>query len=179
LDKGEIETNNEEICFNSQKKEPIEIETNFDFILNEKNNLPFVYNETKIIIMPKDPDTIFMYWDISNNTISDLKQRNIDLAVVIRVRNVDGCNYCYIHPTENSRDWYFNLKYTNLKKTNLIAELGVYDNDGNFLILATSNIINMPTNIYSRKDLDYWNRILNNKNAFLSNVNSMEFFVKK
>jgi hypothetical protein len=43
----------------------------FDFILKEKNDIPFLYNETKIVIMPRDPDTIFIYWDISDKTFQN------------------------------------------------------------------------------------------------------------
>jgi len=163
----------------------------FDFLLKERNDLPFVYNKTKIVIMPRDPETIFMYWDIENSKIAELQQQNIQTNVSIRIRNVENYDYYFVNPTINSKDWYFNLKYTNLRKNDLIADLGVYDNNGNFLVLSTSNIITLPSNSYCQKDYDYWKKIVTknknfsfgfcerNENIFLSQINSMEFFVKK
>ena len=162
----------------------------FDFILQERNDLPFAYNETKIVIMPRDPETIFIYWDISHSTIVELRQKNIQPNFTIRIRNLENPVNYFIHPTSNSKDWYFTVKHTKLKRNDLVADLGVYDNAGNFLILYTSNTINLPSNSYYQKDYDYWKKLTsrnkfansefeNIDNIFLSNVNSMEFFVKK
>jgi hypothetical protein len=158
----------------------------FDFILNEKNYLPYSYNETNIVIMPKDPGTIFMYWDISENNISQLQQRNINTNFRIRIRNLDKDEVHYVIPDYNSKDWYFNLKYTNLDKKNLIADLGVYDNDNNFLILASSNMINLPSSSVYKKDYDYWRKIFHKnkdhnelESMFLTSNSSMEFFENK
>jgi hypothetical protein len=160
---------------------------NFDFILKERNDLHFVYNETKIAILPIDPAKIFIYWDISDNTIFDLKEKKIQLNIAIRLRNIGNHDYYFINPTSNSKDWYFHLKHTNLKKNNLVADLGVYDNNGDFFILATSNIINLPNDSCCRKNYNYWSKFLRRdndfsvdfENVFLSQVNSMEFITKQ
>jgi hypothetical protein len=164
----------------------------FDFILKERNELPFAYNETKIVIMPKDSATIFIYWDIADSTIFDLRKKNIHLNIGIRFRNLENHDYYFINPSSNSKDWFFNLKHTSLKKNNLIADLGVYDNNGDFLILNTSNSINLPNETTYKKDYHYWRRLrlVNNEDSsfdydndfaledIFSSINSTEFMAK-
>ncbi len=156
---------------------------NFKFITNEKSNIPFNYNETKIVILPRDLDTIFIYWDISNSTIAELQSRNINLHFVLRIRNSDGKNFYFINTQHNARDWYFSARFTNLSKKNIVADLGVYDSYGNFLVICTSNIINLPTNNLHQKDYNYWKKLLsNNQNFNLTEnlfISSRELIKKK
>ncbi|MDR0675917.1 MAG: DUF4912 domain-containing protein [Elusimicrobiota bacterium] len=131
----------------------------FNFIINEKLDIPYSYNENKIFIMPRDPDIIFIYWDINDTLDYDSSQKNIFLSKIsITIKNINSSYNYNIKPDKHTKSWYFNIKYKKIHRENIIAELGVYHNNGYFIILATSNIINMPNKFYHKKDYIYWEK---------------------
>jgi hypothetical protein len=152
------------------------VTNNFNFIINERLDLPYTYNETKIVIIPRDPDVFFIYWDISESSIKDLLIRNIKLNFSIRIKNNNSnSNYYYINPTQYSKNWYFDIKYTELNNEELLVDLGVYDNNGQFIVLSTSNIINLPNKFYKNKNYSYWEDYNNSKNLLINNNENNQF----
>lgn len=162
----------------------------FNFIINEKVDLPAVYNETKIVIIPRDIDVFFIYWDVSSVTKKDLCNKGIACSFFIRVRNIDidKCFYVF-HPDVFTRSWYFDVSYTDLSRKAIVSDIGVYDNFGKFLVLASSNVINLPNKFYFGKDYYYWYRKKESKRSNvvpiknwnlcsiqIHNISSREFF---
>ncbi len=164
------------------------MQSKFNFILNERIGLPFTYNESKIVVIPRDTDVFFIYWDISELTKKDLCDKGIVCNIFIRVRNLNSEKYSYIfHPEHFTKDWYFDISYTELDRNSIISDIGVYDNSGNFLVLASSNVINLPNKFYFGKDYNYWQKKKGKHNNLKSknhtgmlysiqNINSNEFY---
>jgi hypothetical protein len=107
-----------------------------DFNADEKNDLAFGYNENKIVIMPKNPETIFLYWDFSNETFMYITQNKFGIG--IRLYSDDKKDFSYIYPSYTNRDWYYSIKYTDIFRDNLVVELGYHDRDGKFLVICSS-----------------------------------------
>lgn len=120
--------------------------TNEQFLLKDEENieLPALYEEDKVTLLPVDPTKMFVYWDISSETIDNLVANNIR-DFYIRVNDVTGILYngynanlfwmerCQIEVG----DWYI---YPQQGGRNFCVELG-YVYQGEFNILARSNTI--------------------------------------
>ena len=147
------------------------------FILNEVNDLSFTYNEDKIVVLPKDPNIIFLYWDFSDLTFQKIIQNNF--IFVIRLYNHNSSNYHYITPSHNNRDWYYNLKYTDLDRENLIAELGYFNKEGYFVSIVSS----LKTNFFDKQQQQSenisFNHVGSSGNISFNHVGSDEFIIKK
>lgn len=118
--------------------------------------LPDRYNETKLTLMMRDPEWCFFYWDISDYDISyhSLKGRRIS----VRIFHVFGYDITNgeIH-RELDVNAIYGDRYINLAMPHayFIGELGYYDENNRFIVLARSNMIYAPrdsiSNIYDEE----------------------------
>lgn len=115
----------------------------------EKEELPKVYGETKIMFLPRDPFWAFAYWEISEKTKKEyeekLKVANLNLRVYdVTGVDFDGTNansYFDIQINELADNWYINLPQMN---RSWCVDLGLKYPDGSFEMLTRSNIIHAP-----------------------------------
>ena len=91
--------------------------------------LPNRYNETKLTLMMRDPEWCFFYWDISDYDIS--------------------------YHSLNSRRISVRIFHLAMPHAYFIGELGYYDENNRFIVLARSNMIYAPrdsiSNIYDEE----------------------------
>lgn len=131
-------------------------ERKFDITLNEQFDfdedlypLPERYNETKIVMLLRDPAWAYTYWDIKESDISALKLGAARGKLFLRVYEMSSSvfekksirDYSDIPVTIDDNSWYINL-----------PQLGVYycvelilKSSVNEKVLCRSNFVKSPT----------------------------------
>ena len=118
--------------------------------------LPDRYNETKLVLMMRDPEWCFFYWDISDDDIAYHSLKNKRISV--RIFHVFGYDVTNgeIHK-EVEVNYIYGDRYVNLAMPHayFIGELGYYDENNRFIVLARSNMIYAPrdsiSNVYDEE----------------------------
>lgn len=121
------------------------------------NDLPFSYNETKLILMPRDPFWAYAYWDFSADTwnwILVFRERDHGTKPKLRIHNVDKGTFEDRDIFLDARNWYLELGFPN---TSYEVELGLLDSQGKFHLIAKSNRIRTPRNGPSGNRDHEWN----------------------
>lgn len=115
----------------------------------EKEELPKIYGETKIMLLPRDPFWAFAYWEISEKTKKEFEEKLKVAQLNLRVYDVtgidfDGTNansYFDIQVSELADNWYINLPQMN---RSWCVDLGLKYPDGSFEMITRSNIVHAP-----------------------------------
>lgn len=117
--------------------------------------LPDGYGETLIILLPRDPQWIFAYWEISEATKEEIKSkygapifqkakpaiRVYDITNV-SVFNGNNANRSFdIFVTQEAKNWYI---YVGMPKRAYCADLGLLTDEGTFITIVRSNIVSTP-----------------------------------
>lgn len=123
-------------------------------IFSRSEGLPKNYGDTKIVILPRDPMWFYSYWEVAPNTLQNLKKVLGDGKFdsgkwVLRVYDVtdiefNGRNAHRYFDVEINRDadsWYVNAGETNRA---WCVDLGITTADGQFVVIARSNVLIMP-----------------------------------
>ena len=148
-------TKEEEITLETEKEEkkPQYIPDDVDVV----RELPDRYNETKLTLMMRDPEWCFFYWDISDHDISyhSLKNRRISVRIfhVFGYDITNGEIHREIDVNAIYGDRYINLA---MPHAYFIAELGYYDENNRFIVLARSNMIYAPRDSISSNYDEEW-----------------------
>ena len=117
----------------------------------EYYDLPYKYNQTVVKILAQSPDTLFVYWDISDKDKENyIKQYGDfffnDTKPVLVVHN-DTMHYSYeVDINDYANSWYLNVKDSNCDYS---VELGrrpinEYSKIDNYLAVSSSNDIDAP-----------------------------------
>jgi len=141
--------------------------------LPEKNNInpvrefeiPQNYGDNKIVLMVRDPFTIYSYWEIKDSVERELKSE-IDrrgltpVKSILRVYNVtdtgisddlqgvmdfelrDWVSTWYVHTGNTGGEW--------------MVDIGILCDSGDFFCLARSNVVRAPKNTVSDVIGDEW-----------------------
>ncbi len=114
------------------------------------SELPYSYNETKIVLMARDPYWAFAYWDISEVTTKKvyalMKQHDSHIKSILRVYDVtdivfDGKNAHRSFDVDvflEARNWYVHF---GVSDRSYLVDLGLLDSQGHFYLIARSNVI--------------------------------------
>lgn len=134
----------------SEEKNPIEI--------NKYVDLPCGYNDTKIVVLVRDPYWIYTYWEISNEKIEELK-KILGLEwnyskTILRIYDVtdiifDGGNahkYFDVQLTGLVNSWYINIGTSN---RSYCVDIGVLTPDNKFYLYGRSNVVKTPRDTIS------------------------------
>ncbi|MDA8100131.1 MAG: DUF4912 domain-containing protein [Nitrospiraceae bacterium] len=114
-------------------------------------SLPGEYGEERIIMLPRDPEYAFAYWEIPQERID--RERALlghDSRLCVRVYDITGVHFDGSNATayfdqdvyEHVGSWYFNLQRPG---RSFCADIGLRTSDGRFLVLARSNAMSMPS----------------------------------
>ena len=132
-----------------EDKQSVAVTTPYVFV----GPLPSSYNETKLVLMVRDPFWAFSYWDFSALTwsqIQNLYQTHQGLRSILRVYDVTDSNWNGSNAYHRSFDldvfldvknWYIELGQANRE---WIADLGLLDPSGRFYVIARSNRVRTP-----------------------------------
>jgi hypothetical protein len=130
-----------------------------------KEGLPDNYGDTKIVLMPRDPVWIYVYWEISKNIADSVAREygeNFDLrALAVRVYDVtdidfDGKNanrYFDVSVNHNASSWYINVGEFNRA---WCADIGYILKNGQFIAVSRSNAAVMPKHGVSEVTDEQW-----------------------
>jgi hypothetical protein len=122
---------------------------NKEFLLEGEENieLPDLYEENKLVLLPIDPFRVFTYWNLNRETLSLIERLNLQ-QLVLKINDVtniiyNGSNanhYWFESCLPLAKNWYIYLLDGN---KNLKVEMG-YVLNGEFKIIASSNTIFVP-----------------------------------
>ncbi|MDR3244122.1 MAG: DUF4912 domain-containing protein [Elusimicrobiota bacterium] len=114
--------------------------------------LPQTYNDTKIVLLPKDVTWVYSYWETSKETIENLSKTygddfNPNLAA-IRVYDITGIDFDGSNANKffdifvaQALSWYINIGEYNRC---VCVESGFFLKSGAFISVAKSNVLQMP-----------------------------------
>jgi len=136
--------------------------------------LPALQSHTHCVLIPRDPNFIYAYWDYTEKDIKHLhRQQKIkpkDSQLILRVYDTtlvdfDGSNANHTWDLEVgflTKSWYIHVWQDN---ANYCAELGIRSKDGHFVSLTRSNAVRTPPKASSRRNDLIWQDIGPNKES--------------
>jgi hypothetical protein len=142
--------------------------------------LPWGYDDNKIIIMARDPDTIYAYWDISEekrNSLRDLYGHHWENSLpVLRIYDVTGitdfdgynANHHYdVVINDYAGSWYLHVGTPN---RTFCVDLGRILNDGRYITVARSNLTFTPRNTFSDRTDPEWMLVSENERRLYARI---------
>ncbi len=111
-------------------------------------DLPAGYGESRIVLMPRDPQWAYTYWDIPNGHKEDSRRQG-GQQLALRIYDVTEINLEYQSPhsiqeypcDELAREWYLPLPVSD---RDYIVDIGYRCADGRWLVLARSAPVHVP-----------------------------------
>ncbi|PSN11593.1 Rho termination protein [filamentous cyanobacterium CCT1] len=111
-------------------------------------DLPSGYGESRIVLMPRDPQWAYAYWDIPNTHKDELRRQG-GSRLALRFYDVTDIDFYSQAPhslqqyecDEMAREWYLPIPVSD---RDYVAEIGYLCNDGRWLVLARSLPVHIP-----------------------------------
>ncbi|HEY9612911.1 DUF4912 domain-containing protein [Allocoleopsis sp.] len=111
-------------------------------------DLPGGYGESRIVLMPRDPQWSYAYWDISNEHKEDLRRQG-GQQLALRIYDVTDIDVNSQSPhsvqeypcDELAREWYLPMPVSD---RDYAVDIGYRCADGRWLILARSAPVRVP-----------------------------------
>ena len=111
-------------------------------------DLPAGYGESRIVLMPRDPQWAYAYWDISNEHKEELRRQG-GQQLALRIYDVTDINLdnqsahsLQEYPSdEMAREWYLPIPVSD---RDYIIDIGYRCADGRWLTLARSARVHVP-----------------------------------
>jgi len=111
-------------------------------------DLPAGYGDSRIVLMPRDPQWAYTYWDVPNERKEDLRRQG-GQQVALRVYDVTDINLEYQSPhslqeypcDELAREWYLPIPVSD---RDYVVDIGYRCADGRWLALARSTPVHAP-----------------------------------
>jgi len=102
--------------------------------------LPGEYGEDKLMAMVRDPNWIYVYWDLSGNARERIAAEAGDGAWVLRIHNLGAGNHEDVPVLVEGRNWYVPVAADSEYR----IDIGVVDMQGNFHVAASSRRVKTP-----------------------------------
>jgi hypothetical protein len=110
--------------------------------------LPAGYGESRIVLMPRDPQWAYTYWDVPNEHKEELRRQG-GQQLALRIYDVTDINLDHQSPhsiqeypcDELAREWYLPIPVSDRDYT---IEIGYRCADGRWLVLARSAAVHVP-----------------------------------
>ncbi len=110
--------------------------------------LPGGYGKSRIVMMPRDPEWNYVYWDIPNEHKEELRRQG-GQQLVLRLYDVTSLNPALQSPKgvqeypvdELAREWYIPIPTSD---RDYLCEIGYRCADGTWLMLARSSLVHTP-----------------------------------
>ena len=163
----------------SKKSKKVEIVEYYD--------LPYRYNQTVVKILAQTPNTLFVYWDISDDDrkkyIEEFGKDFFESTIPVLIVHNRTMNYSFeIEINDFANSWYFNV---NDAKCDYEIELGRRPKPlvanislpNNYMHIASSNIIEAPNNhiLFEKNQKILFFRNVKNNYSFTKNISQFEF----
>jgi hypothetical protein len=127
-------------------------DANFDDSLSSVDRdlpeLPDGYGESRIVLLPRDPQWSYAYWDIPNDHKEELRRQG-GQYLALRLYDVTDLDLNYQAPhnvqeylcDEMAREWYLPIPVSD---RDYAVDIGYRCGDGRWLILARSTTVRIP-----------------------------------
>ncbi len=110
--------------------------------------LPDGYGESRIMLMPRDPQWAYAYWDVPNSHKEELRRQG-GQQLALRIYDVTDIDINHQAPhsvqeylcDEMAREWYLPIPVSD---RNYVADIGYRCADGRWLVLARSAAVSIP-----------------------------------
>ena len=110
--------------------------------------LPDGYGESRIVLLPRDPQWAYCYWDIPNEHKEELRRQG-GQQLALRIYDVTDINIDFQSPhsvqeylcDEMAREWYLPIPVSD---RDYVADIGYRCADGRWLVLARSAQVKIP-----------------------------------
>ena len=110
--------------------------------------LPGGYGESRIVLMPRDPQWAYTYWDVPNEHKEELRRQG-GQQLALRLYDITDINLEYQAPhnvqeylcDELAREWYLPIPVSD---RDYVADIGYRCADGRWLVLARSAPVRIP-----------------------------------
>lgn len=120
----------------------------FSDLDRDLGELPSGYGESRIVVMPRDPQWAYCYWDVANESKEELRRQG-GQQLALRIYDTTDIDINSESPhsvqeylcDELAREWYLPVPVSD---RNYVVDIGYRCNDGRWLILARSNSIRIP-----------------------------------
>lgn len=111
-------------------------------------DLPDGYGESRIVLLPRDPQWAYAYWDIPNDHREALRRQG-GVRLALRFYDVTDVDLNYQRPhslqqyecDELAREWYLPIPVSD---RDYVTEIGYVAGDGRWLVLARSTAVRIP-----------------------------------
>ena len=111
-------------------------------------DLPDGYGESRIVLLPRDPQWAYVYWDVPSEHKEELRRQG-GSRLALRFYDVTDVDLNYQSPhslqqyecDEMAREWYLPIPVSD---RDYVAEIGYVCNDGRWLVLARSSPVHIP-----------------------------------
>jgi hypothetical protein len=111
-------------------------------------DLPGGYGDSRVVLLPRDPQWSYTYWDISNDHKEDLRRQG-GQQLALRLYDVTDISLEYQSPhsiqeypcDELAREWYLPMPVSD---RDYVVDIGYRCADGRFLVLARSAPVHVP-----------------------------------
>ncbi len=118
---------------------------------------PEKYGDNKIVLMVRDPNWLFTYWEINDKRIAEIKRELSEslfnqCKMALRVYNVDNWDSFDIEVNSNSQNWYVRVS----PAASYCVDIGYKTPDGRFIAAARSNIVRTPLDHMSEVVDEQW-----------------------
>jgi uncharacterized protein len=146
MEPAKFDLEQEESLENTQKGSFITTSSSFE---ESEQLLPGGYGDSKIVLMPRDSQWAYTYWDISNEYKQELRRQG-GQTLILRLYDVTKIDINLRAPhsvqeyicDELAREWYLPIPVSN---RDYIVEIGYRTFDGNWLVLARSIPVRIPS----------------------------------
>ncbi|MBN2070750.1 MAG: DUF4912 domain-containing protein [Candidatus Krumholzibacteriota bacterium] len=121
-------------------------------------DIPYSYNITRIVVMVRDPNWLFAYWEVTGERYRELEKefgdRWSDCRIILRVydRSKGREDSFDIDPGHDASNWYIKVSASGIYQ----VAIGLLDPDGRFIEIAISNIAETPSDSISDIVDDKW-----------------------
>lgn len=111
-------------------------------------DLPQGYGESRIVLLPRDPQWAYAYWDIPNEHKTELRQQG-GQQLALRIYDVTDIDIDVQRPhsiqeypaDELAREWYVPIPVSD---RDYVVDIGYRTGDGRWLVLARSARVHIP-----------------------------------
>ncbi|MBI4387876.1 MAG: DUF4912 domain-containing protein [Candidatus Omnitrophica bacterium] len=120
---------------------------------NGAPELPHSYNVTRLVLMVRDPYTVFCYWDFSSETWSWIqglfKKHHGNLKVILRIYDVTNIEFDGSHSNSShdidvsleAKNWYAHVSVPNRE---WVFDLALISSSGDYYLIVRSNRVRTP-----------------------------------
>jgi len=136
-----------------QEEPQQKVERREDVFSGEIQEIPGNYGDNRIVLMVRDPEWLFVYWELQGKFVDDVRSAMGSMAysakVVLRVYDVtdiifNGNNahkYFDIEIRGGARNWYIKVGESD---RSFCVDMGFLTSYGTFFVIVRSNVVKTP-----------------------------------